>query len=172
MKRKRLTLWGRWCAVALGVTVAVTAITRQGLWERMAMAAAGLRRPSEAVSLLDERLTADLAAGTPFAPSPFEGAGDTTIPDLPTLAPSVEMPPITMMTPPENKGDGGRILTKTMSGGDKSHGIAVTNRSGTTVDVATALSNPLTLRWADTDRPQVLILHTHTTEGYMTYAAD
>ena len=68
--------------------------------------------------------------------------------------------------------DGGRVVERTMNTGDRGKGVAITNRSGTAVDIGAALNRALSLRWEQTDQPQVLILHTHTTEGYMTYAAD
>ena len=171
MKRKLWKIWGRRCAALLCLTVTATLLVRCGAWNRLALAAAGLRQPARAVTLLDEKLSSDALAAFPSA-APFEGVGDTTAPDLPAGAPLVESPPITMVTPPTNKGDGGQIREKTMDNGDRGKGIAVTNRSGTTVDIAAALSKPLSLQWQDTTEPQVLILHTHTTEGYMTYEAD
>lgn len=171
MKRKNQKRWGRRCAALLCVAAVVSLLPCNELMQRLALAAAGLRSPVGAVTLLDERLTANVSALTPSSPH-FQGVGDTTAPDLPTVAPTVEMPPITMGEPPENKGDGGKIVTKTVNTGERTVGIAVKNRSDTTVDVAAALSDDLPLQWADTAEPQVLILHTHTTEGYMTYEAD
>ncbi len=172
MKRKNMKLWGRRCTALLCVVALATLLGTNELGERLALAAAGLRSPVGAVTLLDERLSTVRPAATQQNPLAHEGAGDTTAPHLPTVGPSVEMPPITMTAAPENKGDGGKIVEKTVNTGDRGKGIATTNRSGTTVDVAAALANQLTAKWADTDAPQVLILHTHTTEGYMTYEAD
>ena len=172
MKRKRIKQWGRRCATLLCLPVLVSLFGPQGLGRRMALAAVGLRSPQQAVTLLDERLNPEYAGGLPTAPAPFEGLGDTTAPDIPAVAPLVETPPITMTEPPENKGDGGRVVEKTMHTGDRGKGVAITNRSGTAVDIAAALGRELAVAWADTTEPQVLILHTHTTEGYMTYAAD
>lgn len=170
MKRKTIKRWVRRCGAVLCLTVTVSLCCRQGWGERLALAAVGLRSPAEAVTLLDERLSHQRPAAT--LPTLFEGAGDTTAPDLPTAAPAIETPPITMTAAPANRGDGGTIREKTVNTGDRKGGIAITNRSGTTVDMAAALSTDLTVRWQDTDLPQVLILHTHTTEGYMTYEAD
>ena len=172
MKRKRIKQWGRRCATLLCLPVLVSLFGPQGLGRRMALAAVGLRSPQQAVTLLDERLNPEYAGGLPTAPAPFEGLGDTTAPDIPAVAPLVETPPITMTKPPENKRDGGRVVEKTMHTGDRGKGVAITNRSGTAVDIAAALGRELAVGWADTTEPQVLILHTHTTEGYMTYAAD
>lgn len=55
------------------------------------------------------------------------------------------------------------------TGSSFKYGIATLNRSGTSVDVGEALKQPLTLTFQQTTQPQVLIVHTHTTEGYMTY---
>ena len=171
MKRNFVKVWGRRCAALLCLPVAVTLLGRNGLGQRLALAAVGLRQPAHAVTLLDEKL-ADMTADTKPRPTPFEGGGDTTAPDLPAAAPLVELPPITMTEAPENKGDGGKIIEKTIHTGDREAGIAIKNRSGTTVDIAAALSKSLAVKWAETAEPQVLILHTHTTEGYMTYEAD
>ena len=171
MKRKNMKIWLQRCAGLLCLTVTAALLVRCGAWNRLALAAAGLRQPARAVTLLDEKLSSDALAALP-TPSPFEGVGDTTVPDLPTVAPLVETPPITMIDPPENRGDGGNILEKTMNTGDREKGISTTNRSGTAVDISSALSTALSLHWQDTTEPQVLILHTHTTEGYMTYEAD
>ena len=155
------------CVVALGVLM-----SRYGVGERLALVAAGLRRPEGVFSLIDDGLTATPPSYEAPPAAPFEGVGDTTIVDIPTLAPPAQTAPITMTAPPGNKGDGGRLVTRKMNTGDRSKGIAIQNRSGTAVDIASFLSNPLSLHWEDTDLPQVLILHTHTTEGYMTYEAD
>ncbi len=171
MKRKNINIALRRGAALLCLPLAVSLLTRHGLGRRMALAAVGLRSPAEAVSLLEGRLE-DFSGDTPPPPTPHEGVGDTTAVDIPTLAPLSETPPITMTDPPANLGDGGRIVTRRMDTGNRSKGIATTNRSGTTVDVAAALARDLTVGWEQTDAPQVLILHTHTTEGYMTYEAD
>lgn len=173
MKRKMLKTIGRrmvacFCAVMAGVL-----LISHGGGEKLALAAAGLRRPEGVFSLWGDRLTTDFAVSSTLPPATFQGVGDTTKLDLPTsVTPSVAMPPITMTDPPGNKGDGGRLVEKTMSTGNRSKGIAIQNRSGTTVDIAAALERQLAVKWEKTDQPQVLILHTHTTEGYMTYAAD
>ena len=172
MKRKDIQIGLRRGAAVLCLAGLVWTLGRQGPGQRLALAAAGLRSPAEAATLLDERLSADFLVGTTRPAAPHEGVGDTTAVDIPTAAPALPTPAITMTDPPANSGDGGRIVTRTMDTGNRSKGIATTNRSGTAVDVAAALARDLTVQWADTDAPQVLILHTHTTEGYMTYEAD
>ena len=172
MKRKVGKTILRRCAALLCVAAVVGLLTRYG-GQRLALAAAGLRHPEGVFSLWTEQLTTHAEGGGSLPPLLFGGAGDTTAADLPTaVVSSVEMPPITMTDPPGNKGDGGRLVEKKMNTGDRSKGIAITNRSGKTVDIAAALSRDVAVTWEKTDAPQVLILHTHTTEGYMTYTAD
>ena len=172
MKRTGVTIGLRRGAALLCVAGLVVTLGRQGWGQRLALAAAGLRRPAGAATLLDERLSAEFLVGTPRPSIPHEGVGDTTAVDIPVAAPAWPSPVITMTDPPDNRSDGGRIVTRTMDTGNRGKGIATTNRSGTTVDIAAALARDLTVKWAKTDAPQVLILHTHTTEGYMTYEAD
>lgn len=172
MKRKTIKICVRRCAALVCVAALVSLALSRGLGERLALAAVGLRRPAQAVTLWEERLEEDGFAATPLPTIPFESIGDTTAPDIPVAAPPMETPPITMVTPPPNKGDGGRVVERTMNTGDRSKGVAIKNRSGTAVDIAAVLSNQLSLQWEVTKEPQVLILHTHTTESYMTYAAD
>lgn len=173
MKRKTIQNALRRTAALLAVCVMGFVLCRGGAGQQLAMMAAGLRRPEGVFTLLDQQLSTDTPVLGGPQNAPFEGVGDTTIVDLPTaVTPMVEWPTITMAAPPGNKGDGGRLVERTMNTGDRNKGIAITNRSGKAVDIAAALSNQLSLHWADTDAPQVLILHTHTTEGYMTYEAD
>ena len=179
-KRKQRTILFRrgvaFCA-AVGVTALLAAVPYD--WGRVgrtaALLAVSLRQPAGTMSLLGDRLTGDTVSTVtpPASLAPYEDTrGDTTAVDIPAAAPVGDTPPVTMIDPPGNKGDGGTILTKKMDTGDPhKYGVAVTNRSGTSVDVAAALGRDLPIQWEDTDAPQVLILHTHTTEGYMTYDA-
>jgi len=165
----------RLTAVTAALTILCTLypLSRGAFGYRIALAAASLRQPAAAVSRLEQSLFP--AAQTVVPPAilaPVEDPlDDATYADVPTAAPVTDTPPITMVSPPGNKGDGGAILTKKMDTGNRNGGIATLNRSGTSVDVAAALGRELTLKWEQTDAPQVLILHTHTTEPYMTYDA-
>ncbi len=167
----------------LAVVVAVAAglpINWGQLGKVAALAAAGLRQPTNAATVLSDRLTAaqtptNQTVTAPSASAPPETApfptGGETLPDLtdPEEQP-LALPAITMIAPPGEKGNGGKIIEQKMSTGDtRKTGIATLNRSGTSVDIAAALGRELHLQWQDTDSPQVLILHTHTTEGYMQY---
>jgi len=167
---------------AVTVLVAAVALIAPVNWGQMgrsaALVAISLRRPEQAVALLEKRLFAGtVQTVTPpvaFAPEgdSLGERGDTTQVDVPTAAPPAATPPITMIAPPGNKGDGGKVVEKKMDTGNTlDTGIATVNRSGKAVDIAAALGQELPFGWAQTKEPQVLILHTHTTEGYMTYDA-
>lgn len=142
------------------------------LWAKLgrtlAVASVSLQQAENAA----ERLSANLTRPTAHA------AGDsTTLPDAPPNG--AEQQPLTeptaeqndtSLTPPAQNGSGGRVVEQVVSGGDTVAGITVKNKSGVAADVAAALtaSLPFSIE-VGTDEPQVLIYHTHTTEGYMPY---
>lgn len=74
---------------------------------------------------------------------------------------------------PEEKGDGGKVLEQQMTTGSAFvNGVAIRNRSkNTDLSLEKEAVIPPKLVIEDTDSPQVLILHTHTTETYMPYYA-
>ena len=165
----------RTAAAVASITIGVAVyphVTAGALGYRVAVAVGSLRQPAAAVGLLTESLfPAPQTVTPPAALAPAEDPlDDATHVDIPVVAPVGDTPPITMIPPPGNAGDGGAVVTKKMDTGNRlDSGIATVNRSGTAVDVATALGRDLSFRWEQTDAPQVLILHTHTTEAYMTY---
>ena len=163
-------------AAATALTLCVLPIDWTAVGQWVGMAAVGLQQPQTAVGLLGDRIQAQGTVSAPAMTVPSQpddplSPGGETLPDIPVAQQKpLPAPAITVIPPPGEKGDGGRILEQVMSTGDtKKSGIATVNRSGTAVDISAALERELTLAWADTDAPQVLILHTHTTEGYMTY---
>lgn len=173
-KKQRKQKWFRRALAAAGVLAVVSLPVD---WERLsgdaACLAAGLRQPEESVRLLDSHLF-DPALSQPGSldETPLtDTREDSTQVDLPVAA-SVTAPVFTAITPPGNKGNGGDILTRKLTTGDRlKSGIATVNRSGISVDIASFLEKDLPFRFGNTKDPQVLILHTHTTEGYMTYDA-
>jgi len=154
--------------LATAALVAVLPVNWRRLGEGLTLTAAALHQPQNAVALLEERLTPSPVVTLPGETAPPSlGEGDRTgvlaVPDVPAAAP--------VTVPPED-GTGGKILTRTLDPGDTTrHPVAVRNRSNRTVDIDTALATAFRGRFTDTTQPQVLILHTHTTEGYMTYDA-
>ncbi len=176
MKGQRAALLRRLAAVArIGAAVcalaAVSALpfdwARVG--QRATLLAASLQQPHNAVRLLGDRLapvgttqTGDTL--TPHAALPSDGDHTAALPDAEVSVPVVAAP--------KEDGSGGKVYTRKLDTGDtREHGIATRNSSGKAVNIAAALSAKLTPKFTDTDAPQVLIVHTHTTEGYMTYDA-
>lgn len=145
----------------------------------MALAAAALRQPAETAALLGERLEGsgqkpltDTLQQPPAAAPPLStGVPDGAVEDDGAAVPVIGQTVLSVSPPPAD-GSGGKIVERKMPAGDTLlSGIAVLNRSGTAVDMAAALARRLTVGWKDTREPQVLIIHTHTTEGYMLYDA-
>jgi stage II sporulation protein P len=155
------------------VLAAVAAVSALPLdWARLGRAAtllaAGLQQPQNAVQVLGERRLADDATDpsqTVMAPPAAELPSADHAPLFPADDPAA--PTIAV---PKEDGSGGKVYTRKLDTGDtRTHGVAVRNSSGKTVDIAAALATKLTPKFTDTDAPQVLITHTHTTECYLTH---
>ncbi len=98
-----------------------------------------------------------------------ETATMPTVPSLPSegVVPTVSEPII----PP--KGDGGGAVSEEQIGGGVAitDAVSVKNNSGMDYDFRALLEAGLPFENAATEEPQVLIVHTHTTECYMSYYA-
>lgn len=67
----------------------------------------------------------------------------------------------------------GAVIRKTVSGGNlKYDKIALNNKSFKDINIKNSLARKIDLKTAETDEPQVLIYHTHATEGYMSDTKD
>ena len=159
------------CGAVVAIIAAVAALPID--WTRIGRAAtllaAGLQQPKNAVGALAEGTRAGNRTPSDTATLPFgtPSGGDHTSP-----LPTEDSDAVPAVTAPKEDGSGGKIYERQLDAGNTlKNGIALRNSSGKAVDVAAALSTKLTMRLADTDAPQVLIIHTHTTEEYMTYAA-
>ncbi len=166
-------------ALATAALLAVAPIPWVQVGQAAALVAVGLRQPAQTATVWSERLEAvgqspvtdsvvlpPAAAPAETAPGVPDGAVEA-LPDLPVVN-----RPVLSVTPPGADGSGGKIYERKMPEGNTLQtGIALTNRSGTAVDIAAALQRELTVTFTDTKEPQVLIIHTHTTEGYMLYDA-
>lgn len=167
---RRLAVAARVGAVLAAVAV-VSALPFD--WARVGRAAtllaAGLQQPHNAAQVLGERLTPDDTAQSEAVMAP----PSTTPPaDDHTTVYTTEAQSVPAVTPPKADGSGGKIYEQKLDTGDtRKYGIATRNSSGKAVDIAAALATELTPTFTDTDAPQVLIIHTHTTEAYMTYDA-
>ena len=168
-RQQKRRIFRRMAALMAAAGVLALPIDWLGLGKSAALVAAGLRQPMAAAGLLESPSLPEVEIPSGEKTSPqaeLPAIGDTTIVELPVVAPLPSTPPITMVSPPGEIGDGGRVIEKTMDTGDTHKaGIATINRSGTAVDVAAALERELTLSFEKTDAPQVLILHTHTTDS-------
>ena len=161
----------------MGLTLAVVGVLALPIdWHSLAREAAylavGLRQPA-AMAAADNRggdVPAVQVLSTPAALTEGEwpNRADSTQVEIPQ---PLTAPAITMIDPPGKQGNGGTIVTKTIASGNRRVGIATVNRSGKEENIAAALAAKLPVTFTDTKEPQVLILHTHTTEGYLTYDA-
>lgn len=172
--KQRIRRWGLSLAV---FGVLVLPFNWRGLVRDAAYLALGARQPASAAAALDNRLFAPPAApsSAPAAlatPEPDSLREDSTRLDLPAQAEVAATPAIAMTDPPGKQKGGGTVATVKMDTGNRlKTGIATINRSGKSENIAAALKEELPVTFTDTKDPQVLILHTHTTEGYMTYDA-
>ncbi len=168
MKKRSKFIVCMLCAVVLigGAAAGVTAVPATVLhsWgERAALFSAGLRQPKEGAALLSGWLTRETAAApgdTATTPTVSVGEGSrqpaTTAPTTSTVA---------------RKEGGGTVLTQQLSAGSNFvQGVAIRNKSGLSVDVAKALAHTPALSLTKNSKtPQVLIMHTHTTECYLSH---
>ncbi len=107
-----------------------------------------------------------------YAEETLAGRAEAAMPTVPAYPKTQSVPTLVEpIIPP--KGDGGGAVSEEQVGG----GVAVTetvyvkNNSGVEYDFNALLSAGMPFEGADTTDPQVLIVHTHTTECYMSYYA-
>lgn len=157
-------------------------LSRKALLEwggRLAMLSVGIQQPDGGAEALSGRLERQPSAGgnsttpsssgtrpsgttTPTTTLPTEWENGVTWPGLPAF-PEPIIP---------EKSSGGTVLTEMLSPGSEFiDGVAVRNNSGLTLDIADLLSRKPAISITDTAEPQVLIMHTHTTECYLDYDA-
>lgn len=139
----------------------------------LAMLSAGIMQPRGGVQVLSERLERVPAQGGGWqdtaAPTPLSyttGGGIQTSGEInsSTIIPSGIVPP--------EAGDGGKIIEIMLNTGkDFVQGVSIKNGSSRTIDIAAQMKIAPDIKIKDTADPQVLIVHTHTTESYMTYYA-
>ncbi len=127
------------------------------LGQKAAVLAAGLSHPQESVALLQ--------------PKPEE---ESAPPVVPTLGVPVLQTP-TAVPVPQQIGTavqgGGTVLTQQLSSGSSFvRGVAIKNNYGFAADVEALLKHEPALGFdANETAPQVLIVHTHTTECYLSH---
>lgn len=148
--------------VATVVVSAVPNDTWLSLGQKAAAAAVGMSKPQQSVEWLQSQNEEEPSTTT-----------TTTLPPTPALKTAVQAP--TTLAVPQTNGTivkgGGVVLTKQLSSGSSFvEGVAIKNSHGFDVDVSAALAKPFSLSVDKKESaPQVLIVHTHTTECYLTH---
>ena len=118
--------------------------------------------PAKAWVALTERSSAPTATTSATALLVAAAEKSEQTPALSAVSPSV---------PPKKKG-GGTVVEERVGGGKRlTDNLYYKNRDGLSVDFAAFLKKKPTTVLKRDGKPQVLILHTHTTETYMTYYA-
>lgn len=132
--------------------------------EKTALLSVGMQQPHNTVLALSEQFR---EAGAP--------AAKTTTTTKATTTTSGSSSPTTRVTnapaPPQSQ-KGGTVLEQVLSTGTPvvDH-VAWNNRSGTKLDIPAQFKHMPDITLKDGTQPQVLIMHTHTTESYMNYYA-
>lgn len=145
------------CLAAVVKSVPMKTVTQLGTYA--AYLSAGLRRPDDGVAMLYGATTRTTAADSHDVTAPTVALG------------AAQSHAVTTTTAVVKQEGGGTVLTQQMSVGTSFvQDVAVRNKSGKSVDVAGSLAHvPALGLTADSELPQVLIVHTHTTECYLSY---
>ncbi|MDD2361475.1 MAG: stage II sporulation protein P [Oscillospiraceae bacterium] len=138
----------------------------------LALLSVGIMQPEGGVQVLSERLERIPAQGGMQQRDVLSDLSYAPIGGVLTsgeLASSKIIP--SGIVPPE-AGDGGKIIEQMASiGSNFVQGVSIKNVSSRTIDVAAQLKISPDIKIKKSADPQVLIMHTHTTESYMTYYA-
>ena len=150
--------------------------TLVSIGQGMAMLSAGLQQPEGGAVALSERLERQPAEGNGTGSSennhqPGDGTSGNADSQQPDGTGAVTAPVVNGEPPPRAEGGGDVVEEQFFAGSNFVQGVATKNASSKTVDVAAELAQKPDLGLTATDEPRVLIMHTHTTEAYMTYFA-
>lgn len=154
-------------AVTMAIVVAALAYFQPVSWqeirdlgEKAALLSAGMQQPRNTVLALSEQLHQARPAATTTTTtttSTKASAADTRVTNSPA-------------PPPSQKG--GTVVEQALSTGTPVvEQVAWANRSGEELDIPAQFKLWPDITLKDDESPQVLIVHTHTTESYMTYYA-
>lgn len=152
------------------VTLAVGGISGGQLLKfgrSLALISVGMMQPEGGAQVLSERLDklpAGQGGNDQKTNTSYATGGDTRATDTGKTTSGVV---------PAEAGDGGKVIEEAVTTGSSFvQGVAIKNASSTTIDVAgqIAIAPAIKIK-KNTSEPQVLIMHTHTTEAYMTYYA-
>lgn len=155
-----------------GAALLLSSLPGDELWlfgQKTALAAVGLQQPEHTLEWLSRQLQHQQAGPSPTLPATTAPSGTTTTGG--DVSPPTTSPDPYGQIPPED-GTGGKVVEQTLSTGSNFvEGVAIKNRSGKTFDIASELKKRPDIHIKDIPEPQVLILHTHTTESFMPYYA-
>ena len=131
--------------------------------EKTALLSVGMQQPHNTVLALSEQLR---GAEAPAAKT------TTTTKATTTTSASSSATRITNAAPPPQSQKGGTVLEQVLSTGNPviDH-VAWNNRSGTKLDIPAQFKHMPDITLKNDTKPQVLIMHTHTTESYLNYYA-
>ena len=143
-------------------------------WGRTAaMLSVGMMQPEGGAEALSERLdrAPDKAAGATTVPTTTGQTQTTTT--LSTQSATATAPTTTTTGTIPTKGPKGGVVKelKMSLGSNPVQGVALKNSSGKTFDLNKELAIMPSFTIKNTEEPQVLLVHTHTTERYMSYYA-
>lgn len=132
--------------------------------QQAAFLSVGLSQPEDSVRLIGEQIrgeTAGTVLTTTATTTPTVSLGGASLQTAVTTAVPTGVSEI--------PAGGGVVLTQQISAGKSFvQGVAIKNNYGQTVDIAAALAHTPALSFSQTETaPQVLIVHTHTTECYL-----
>ena len=177
--KQALQFSGAILALVSIITVTLGAVPRGTLldWgKKAALFSAGIQQPEGGAEALSERLERQPAQGQEGNSGETGTSSGGTAATQPPPSTADQDPNIEVMVPsidpPPNDGSGGKVSEQQMSiGSEFVQGVAIRNKSGKNIDVAAQLAIKPNITIKENGEPQVLIMHTHTTEAYMKYYA-
>ncbi len=153
----------RWLPLVLCISLLIGAVRAVptadwvAIGKGTALLVMGLEHPGESIEYARKSL------GKPEAP---------TVPTVPTYPQAGVLPALTEPVIPPKKDGGGAVSEEQVGGGTEiTPTVRVKNNSGMDWDFSALLGKGMPLHVTPSDAPQVLIVHTHTTECYMSYYA-
>lgn len=160
MQSKRLLKRIMWILAAVFTVFLCGQVSAEGFLQfgkDAALLAVSLSEPLNGAALVGERVNA--AFTTTVSPT-----------TLPTTATTTAVQVLATATNPTKQAASGVVLLQNMAGGGETvNGVSVRNRSGKAFDLSKEIAAGTKLSLKNAKDPQVLIIHTHTTEGYLTY---
>lgn len=145
-----------------------------GLGRDIALLSVGIMQPEGGARMLHQRLERIPAAGDGGG---YWGLGDNLsyipIGGIQTSGMlNSSSSKITSGVVPAEAGDGGKVVEQMFDpGASFVQGVSIKNVSSSGINIANELKVAPKIKIRDGSNPQVLIMHTHTTEAYMTYYA-